>query len=158
MVREQAIRLLPQVPVGTTATTSGYTLVNLQTIFWAPTNRQRDLGVVTVTGVPVHLRATFSHATWTFGDTTTDQTQSPGSAYVPHSCTTAMCPDYYGHVYTAAGTKTVQLAVAWACEYGTDNGTTWQPVDPVPLAGPPATATITVYQTRAHLVAQPSGR
>jgi hypothetical protein len=59
-LREQAIRLLPTVAIGTAPRAD--TLVNIETILWADTTATRDLGTVTVTGIKVHLRARVRHA------------------------------------------------------------------------------------------------
>ncbi len=109
-----------------------------------------------VVGQPVRLRLDIDHATWTFGDDNSDTTASPGVAYDPEHkpCRTAQCPGYYGHTYTTTGIDTITLTIAWHATFSLD-GTTWTDVDPAPLTGPGASASITVRQARAILVPDP---
>ena len=153
-IRDQALRLLPQVSIGTAPRTN--TLVNIQTVLWAATTTQRTLPTVHITGQTVHLRLRLDHALWSFGDHTSDTADNPGTPYdADHNpCRTAQCPGYYGHTYTTTGTDTITLTVTWHASYSLDN-TTWIDVDPAPLTGPSAATTITVREARAVLVPDP---
>jgi hypothetical protein len=155
-VRDQVLRLLPRVAIGTTG--SPATLVNLQTVLWAATVARRSLGRVTIVGQPVWLRIALAHATWTFGDGTSEVTDDPGKAYDPDGdpCAQVMCPDYYGHVYRATGHVTISLRVSWQATYSLD-GAHFVPVDPDPLTGPASTHPLLVRQARAILVPNPGG-
>jgi hypothetical protein len=149
-IRDRVIRLLPAIsPV----TTGAHSLVNIQTVLWADTTTGRTLGRVTVVGQPVWLRLAFDHADWDFGDGSTATSEHPGKAYDEGTdpCRTVMCPDYYGHVYTATGTMTVRLRVAWNASYSLD-GSHYQPVDDAPITGPAGTVSIQVRQARGVLV------
>lgn len=153
-IRDQALRLLPRVGIGSAPQTS--TLVNIQTVLWATTTAQRNLGTVPITGQTVHLRLNLARARWTFGDGTTDTATNPGTPYdAEHGpCRTAQCPGYYGHTYTTTGTDTITLTIAWHASFSLD-GTTWTDVDPAPLTGPTSTTTLTVRQARTVLVPDP---
>ena len=154
VIRDQALRLLPRVGIGSAPRTT--TLVNIQTIVWAATTANRSLGTVRITGRKVRLRLTMHHATWTFGDATTGTTSGPGTAYDPtrNPCRSAQCPGYYGHIYTTTGSHTITLTIAWHATYSLD-GSTWTDVDAAALTGPTATTSITVRQARAVLVPDP---
>jgi hypothetical protein len=148
-LREQAIRLLPTVGIGTAPRADS--LVNIETILWADTTATRDLGTVTVTGIEVHLRARVRHVTWTFGDHTGDTTTDPGTAYTQaHPCRTATCPGYYGHTYRATGTDTLTATITWHAQYQLAGGA-WTDI-PTDLNGPTASTTLTVHQARSVLV------
>jgi hypothetical protein len=154
-VRDRVVKLLPVVAA---RSTDAATLVNIQTIVWADTPIRRSLGRVRVAGQPVWVRLVFARARWEFGDGDADTTATPGKVYDPDTdaCASVMCPDYYGHVYRTTGVMTVRVRVAWRASYSLD-GTHFQPVDPAPLTGPPATLRIHVRQARAVLVPNPGG-
>lgn len=154
-LRDQALRLLPSVSIATTD--GAYTLVNLQTLLWANTLVDRNLGTVTVLGQLVHLRAHFRQATWTFGDGESATTSTPGKAYDRENerCNTALCPHYYGHVYRETGAMTITLRIAWDASYSTD-GTAYRPVPGGAITGPAASTAITVREARGVLVADPA--
>jgi hypothetical protein len=153
-LRQQVLRLLPQVQIGSAWTTRA--LVNAQTILWAETDSRRALGTVTVVGRQVALRIGFDHATWDFGDGASDTTTDPGKPYSrADPCGTAQCPDYYGHTYTDVGDVTIALTVAWHAEFSLDDGATWTAVDPAPLSGPASTHDLTVVQARGIIVQNP---
>lgn len=153
-LRQQVLRLLPSVQIGSAWTTRA--LVNAESIFWAQTRANRNLGTVTVVGRQVALKIDFDHADWDFGDATTDTTDQPGRPYDDaNPCSTAQCPDYYGHTYRDTGPVTITLTIAWHAQFSLDNGTTWTDVDPAPLTGPSATHQLTVVQARGILVHDP---
>lgn len=151
-IRDQAIRLLPQVAIGTTD--NHVSLVNIQTIFWADTPARRDLGTVMVTGHKVWLRIAFDSATWDFGDGATDTATAPGKPYDRSGdpCNTKACPDYYGHYYREVGAMTVRLRVAWHATWSLD-GSHFTDVGNGPITGPQARYRLTVKQARGVLVA-----
>lgn len=155
-LRDQAFRLLPRVAIATTE--GAHTLVNIQTLLWAATGTERDLGTVTVLGRPVHLRVHFQQARWAFGDGSTDTSSTPGKPYDREHdrCNTKLCPHYYGHVYTATGSMALTLRVSWTADYSTD-GAAFQRVPGGPITGPPSTRTIIVREARGVLVADPNG-
>ncbi len=152
-IRDRVIRLLPRVAA---ATTGANTLVNIQTLLWADTPAERNLGRVTVVGQPVWLRLAFDHAQWDFGDGTRATTSHPGKAYDAQGdpCRAVRCPDYFGHTYTASGPVTVTLRVAWRATFSLDGGN-FEPVDDAPLTGPASTQRILVRQARGVLVVPP---
>jgi hypothetical protein len=153
-LRQQVLRLLPTVQIGSAWTTRA--LVNAESIVWAETQSNRTLGTVTVVGRRVALRIGFDHADWDFGDGATDSTTDPGKAYsTTDPCDTAECADYYGHTYTDTGAVTMTLTVAWHAQFSLDGGATWTDVDPAPLTGPPATHDLDVVQARGVLVPDP---
>lgn len=151
-IRDQVVRLLPVVGIGTTD--DHVSLVNIQTIFWADTAAQRELGAVVVTGRRVWLRVAFASAAWDFGDGVTDTATAPGKAYdkVGDPCGTKLCPDYFGHVYRDAGPVTVRLRVSWQASWSLD-GTHFLPVGAGPITGPAAAYSLTVRQAKGVLVA-----
>lgn len=150
-IRDRAIRLLPTIPVHTTGPN---TLVNIQTLFWAGTAADRDLGTVTVVGQPVRLRARVAYVDWDFGDGHTDRSDGPGKPYDREHdrCNTVMCPDYFGHVYRQTGQMTISVRITWDASYSLDGGATYNPVGTTPIAGPTSTAQVLVRQARAQLV------
>jgi hypothetical protein len=153
-LREQVLRLLPTVRIGSAWTARA--LVNAETVLWAQTDANRNLGTVTVVGRQVALKIAFDHADWDFGDGATDQTTDPGKAYSrADPCNTAQCADYYGHTYRDVGPVAITLTVAWHAQFSLDNGTTWTDVDAAPLAGPQATHDLTVVQARGIIVKNP---
>ncbi|MGH8963462.1 MAG: hypothetical protein ACRDWT_20100 [Jatrophihabitantaceae bacterium] len=153
-VRDQVLRLLPRVGIGTTG--SPATLVNVQTIVWADTPVRRSLGTVRVVGRPVWLRLGFAKANWAFGDGQRASNVGPGKVYDRHGdrCARVLCPHYFGHVYRAAGPVTITLTVSWRASYSLD-GIHYAAVDPDPLSGPAATQALLVRQARAVLVPNP---
>ena len=153
-LREQVLRLLPHVPIGSAWTTRA--LVNAQAIVWAATPPDRSLGTVTVVGRRVALRIGFDHASWDFGEGTTDSVTEPGKPYDrANPCATAQCPGYYGHTYRDTGKVTITLNVAWHAQFSLDNGTTWTDVDTVPLTGPRTSHDLQIVQARGILVPPP---
>ncbi len=153
-LRQQVLRLLPTVRIGSAWTTRA--LVNAETILWAETSAHRSLGTVTVVGRQVGLRIGFDHADWDFGDSTTDTTTDPGKPYSKADpCRAAQCPGYYGHTYADTGHVTITLSVAWHAEFSLDNGATWTAVDPAPLTGPATTHDLAVVQARGIIVQNP---
>ncbi|MEO6886881.1 MAG: hypothetical protein ABI232_11455, partial [Jatrophihabitantaceae bacterium] len=161
LLRQQAIRLLPHVAVGTTGkpdqiSTAPVSLVNIQTILWAQTTPTRDLGHVIILGQPVHLRITLAHADWNFGDGTTDTTTRAGKVYDEGTdpCATVRCPDYFGHVYSRTGSTTVKLAITWTGSYSLD-GAHYQPIGGGDITGPATAATLTLRQAHGVLVRPP---
>jgi hypothetical protein len=154
-LREQAIRLLPKVQIGSAWTHRA--IVNAQTVLWATTDANRTLPTATVVGRRVRLRIAFDHANWNFGDGATDTTTDPGKPYdeTGDPCAGARCPDYYGHTYTTRGAVTVTLTVAWHAEFSLNNGTTWTAIDAAPLTGPATTHQLDLVQERGVLVPDP---
>jgi hypothetical protein len=150
-VRQEAQRLVPRPAIGS-APPGGITLVNIQTLLWVDTPAQRALGTVPLLGHQVTLEVHVAQVTWDFGDGATDTTNLPGPKYDPHRpCMTKLCPDYWGHIYTTTGTKTIQATVTWTGRYRVDTGA-WQTI-PGTVTGPPSTTTITVREARGVLVA-----
>jgi hypothetical protein len=151
-IREQALRLLPHVTIGSAWTDTA--LVNAEVVLWAATPTDRDLGAVIVVGKQVQLRVSFVRADWDFGDGATDSARDPGKPYdgTTDPCRTAQCPDYYGYTYRHTGTRTIQLRVTWHAQYALGGGWTDIPGD---LTGPVATHDVTVKQARGVLVANP---
>lgn len=153
-LRQQVIRLLPTVQIGSAWTTRA--LVNAETVLWAQTDADRSLGTVTVVGRQVALKIGFDHADWDFGDGATTTTDDPGRPYDDADpCDTAQCPGYFGHTYRDIGPVTITLTVAWHAQFSLDGGATWTDVDPAPLAGPSATHDLTVVQARGIIVKNP---
>jgi hypothetical protein len=154
-LREQALRLLPTVAVGSAWTHRA--LIHAQTILWADTATDRTLPTVTVVGHRVQLRIHFEHATWDYGDGSTATTTSPGRAYNAQTdpCDTAQCPDYAGHTYTRTGPATITLTVSWHAQFHLDNRGTWTDIGTTPLTGPAATRELQLLQARGVLVRTP---
>jgi hypothetical protein len=154
-IRDQAIRLLPAVAIGT-AGPSPTTLVNIQTLLWARTGTDRSLGRVVIVGRPVWLKIVFDHGAWDFGDGTSASSATPGKAYddAEDPCAQVLCPDYYGHLYRATGAMTITLRVSWRASYSLD-GTHFQELAGGPITGPLASTALTVRQARAVLVPNP---
>jgi hypothetical protein len=156
MATEQARRLLPHPAILTTDGNSP-TLVNLETVFWIDTQPARTLGTVTLLGYAVTLRAHLIRVDWDFGDGHTDTTTGPEPAYQRSDpCNTAMCADYYGHVYRSTGTPTVTATLSWTGQYRVDGGPWLDISGTVAAAAQPST--ITVHQARAILVPNPPHR
>ena len=152
-VRQQIERLVPRPGIGV-APPGGVTLVNIQTLLWIGTTATRDLGTVTLLGRRVDLQVTVTSVRWDFGDGAVDTTTSPGRPYDPADpCSTALCPDYFGHTYTTTGPMTITATTTWTGRYRIDGGA-WQTIA-TPVTGPPEQAGVTVKQTRAVLVPTP---
>ncbi len=147
-LRAEALKLLTPVAIGTTA--GGHGLVNLEQLFWAQTTTTVTLGTVTLLGIPITLRVTFTSATWNFGDNHTDRTTTPGRPYQPGICHTNQCPMFYGHTYTTTGPHTVTLTITWTGQFHLTTGP-WTPI-PGALPGPTATTTVHLCQARAVLL------
>ena len=154
-IRDQALRLLPHVDIG--SAWPGTALVNAETVLWAKTDANRTLRTVTVVGKQVQLRIAFDHATWNYGDGSSDTWKSPGKAYdkAGDPCNTAQCADYSGHTYTHTGTVRISLTVAWHAQFSLDGGGTWTDVDDAALTGPAITHTVVLKQARGVLVPNP---
>jgi hypothetical protein len=96
-IREQILSLLPVVAIG--ASSAPFTLVNLETITWADTAKERPLGPITVVGQQVWIKLTYDHATWNYGDGTTENRKTPGNAYPSKGkCSSKLCASYDGHL------------------------------------------------------------
>ena len=150
-IRQQALRLLPHVSIGSAPDGAG--LTNAETVLWADTDTDRQLPTVTIVGQQVEIRISFDHANWTFGDGASDTTDSPGRPYDAESdpCETAQCADYYGHTYRSTGRVTVTLTVAWNAQYRL-GGQSWTDVGAAPLTGPAGTQSLTIRQARGVIV------
>jgi hypothetical protein len=150
-LREQVLRLLPAVRIGSAWATRA--LVNAQAVLWADTGVDRALSAVTVVGRHVALRIRFERAQWNFGDGQVDAAAAPGAAYDQRAdpCRTAQCPGYFGHTYAATGPVTITLRVSWHAQFSLD-GATWTDVDAAPLTGPLTTHRLVVVQARGVLV------
>jgi hypothetical protein len=153
MVWQQAQRLIPTAQIGLAPRQD--TLVNMETIMWVATARQRTLPTVTILGRPVHVQIRVDHVTWNYGDGHTSTSNGPGRPYDAqrHPCTTAQCPDYAGHTYTSTGRLTITATVTWQATFQVAGG----PATPIPgtLDGPPNTATLLVREARSVLVRDP---
>jgi hypothetical protein len=154
MVWEQAQRLIPAAQIGLAPRHD--TLVNMETIMWVATARQRSLPTVTILGRPVSVHISIDHVAWKYGDGHTATSDGPGRAYdARHDpCKTAQCADYDGHTYTTTGQPTVSATVTWTATFQVAGG----PATPIPgtLDGPPSTATLHVEQARSILVRDPT--
>ncbi|MEP6599775.1 MAG: hypothetical protein ABJB98_10070 [Actinomycetota bacterium] len=165
MVYEQMVKLVPS-PAVKAAPGKGTTLVNIQTIFWVDTPADRSLGAVSLLGHQVALRIHADHVAWDFGDGTTDSSGPVGTAYTAgDNCTTAQCPGFYGHTYTAtssAGAFSVTATTTWSGQYAIDGGA-WQDVQSTidgtnTVTAPAISVTINVVQARGVLVPAPGER
>ncbi len=153
-LRDQALRLLPTVAVGTAWDHRG--LVNAEAVLWAATARARRLPTVTVVGQRVALRIGFDHADWDYGDGQRETTADPGRVYRESDpCHTAQCDGYAGHTYRTSGPMTITLQVSWHAQFSLDGGATWTDIDPAPLTGPATVHALTIEQARAVLVPDP---
>ena len=150
MVRQEVVRLLPPVAVGV-APANGPTLVNFETIFWSPTPAQRELGPVTILGQRVAITIRFDHATYDYGDGTTETVDGPGAAWTPEVCSTAQCPTLQGHTYTEpAASVTARSTVTWTATFTVGNGAA-QPI-PGTVDGPTSAHTLQVLEGRSVIV------
>lgn len=154
LVRQQVEKLVPHPGIGV-APPGGRTLVNLQTVLWADTPRDRSLGTVRLLGIyRVSLRVHVRQVVWDFGDGTSASTGTPGRPYrVGEHCATVSCPGHFGHVYGTTGSMTITSRVSWTGQYSV-NGGRWQTIVGA-VTGPPAAARVTVVQARGVLVADP---
>src|SRR5215471_7822259 len=153
MVWQQAQRLIPTAPIGLAPRHD--TLVNMETIMWVATARQRTLPTVVILGRPVSVQISVDHVTWDFGDGRTGTSNGPGRPYdAAHDpCKTAQCADYDGHTYTTTGHLTVTATVTWKATFQVDGG----PVTAIPgtLDGPGSAAALLVQEARSVLVRDP---
>ena len=155
LVRQQVEKLVPHPGIGV-APPGGRTLVNLQTVLWSDTPRDRSLGTVRLLGIyRVALRVHVRQVVWEFGDGASARTGSPGRPYrVGEHCATVSCPGHFGHVYARTGSMTITSRVSWTGQYSV-NGGRWQTIAGA-VTGPQAAAQVTVVQARGVLVADPS--
>jgi hypothetical protein len=155
LARQEIEKLVPRPGIGV-APPGGKTLVNLQTVLWADTPADRNLGTVTLLGTyRVALRVHVQQVAWAFGDGATEVADGPGLPYSKgEHCTTVTCPGHFGHVYATTGTMTITEQVTWSGQYSV-NGGAWQDVAGT-VDGPAATAQVTVLQARGVLVADPT--
>ena len=153
MVWQQAQRLIPTALIGLAPRHD--TLVNMETIIWVATTRQRTLPTVVILGRPVSVQISVDHVTWDFGDGRTGTSNGPGRPYdAAHDpCKTAQCADYDGHTYTTTGHLTVTATVTWKATFQVDGG----PVTAIPgtLDGPGSAAALLVQEARSVLVRDP---
>ncbi len=154
MVWQQAQRLIPTAPIGLAPRHD--TLVNMETIMWVATARQRTLPTVVILGRPVSVQISVDHVTWDFGDGRTGTSNGPGRPYdAAHDpCKTAQCAHYDGHTYTTTGHLTVTATVTWKATFQVDGG----PATAIPgtLDGPASAAALLVQEARSVLVRDPT--
>jgi hypothetical protein len=151
-IREQAIRLLPPVAIG--SAWSHTALVNAEVILWAATPTNRALPAITLSGQHISLRIQLRTAHWSYGDGSQQTRSTPDRPYDRQDpCHTAQCPHYAGHTYTSTGLKTITLTITWHAQYRTGTGT-WQDIDR-DITGPTTRHQMTVKQARAVLVPNP---
>jgi hypothetical protein len=119
LVREQVTRLVPRAAIGLAPRQA--TLVNIQTIMWVGTAKQRTLAPLTILGRRVVVTLRFDHVDWAFGDGQSESSTTPGKAYdgVNAPCKTVDCPGYYGHTY---GAMTVTGQATWVASFTVDGG------------------------------------
>jgi hypothetical protein len=155
LVRQEIEKLVPHPGIGV-APPGGKTLVNVQTVLWADTPADRDLGTVTLLGLfQVGLRVHVAQVVWDFGDGATDVVDGPGVPYRKgEHCATVSCPGHYGHVYRGTGRLRITSQVRWSGQYSV-NGGAWQNVAGT-VDGPTARTQVTVVQARGVLVADPT--
>jgi hypothetical protein len=153
MVWQQAQRLIPTAQIGLAPRHD--TLVNMETIMWVATARQRTLPTVTILGRPVSVHISVDHVAWDYGDGQTTTSSDAGRPYdAAHDpCKTAQCPDYEGHTYTTTGELTVTATVTWRATFQVAGG----PATAIPgtLDGPASTAVLRVREARSVLVRDP---
>ena len=154
MVKQAIEKLVPKPSVGI-APPGGRTLVNEQTVLWADTPADRNLGTVTLLRIfRVGLRVHVDHVDWDFGDGHTDVTATPGAPYEKgEHCKEVTCPGHYGHIYATTGDMTVGAQVSWTGQYAV-NGGAWQDIDGT-VTGPQQTAQVGVIEARGVLVPDP---
>jgi hypothetical protein len=153
MVWQQAQRLIPTAQIGLAPRHA--TLVNMETIMWVATARQRTLPTVTILGRPVSVHISIDHVAWDYGDGQTNMSSDPGRPYdAEHDpCKTAQCLDYDGHSYSTTGQLTVTATVTWKATFQVAGG----PATAIPgtLDGPASTAALLVREARSVLVPDP---
>jgi hypothetical protein len=153
MVRDRAERLLPH-PVIESAPPGHATLVNIETVLWIASPSERRLGTVNLLGRQVDIRAHIERVAWDFGDGATATTAGPGAAYSNHDpCRTKQCPGYFGHTYTATGTKTITADLTWTGQFRVEGGE-WQTIPGTVTAAATSTR-IDVKEARGVLVPNP---
>ena len=153
MARAEAEKLLPHPKIGT-APAGGVSLVNIETVLWVDTKPDLTLGTVTLLGYRVTLRAHLERVDWSFGDQSSETTSGPGKAYTKDDpCTTAQCPDYFGHVYRNTGHLTIGAQLTWTGQFQVDGGALQDIAGAVtaPAAGQP----IHIREARGVLVDNP---
>jgi hypothetical protein len=150
MVRQEAQRLVPRAAIGLAPKQK--TLVNVETIMWVDTPRERDLPVATILGQQVTIHITVTGVAWDYGD---DNTVAHGPIGTPYDakhnpCKTKQCADYEGHTYTTTGHMAITATVSWRASFRVGGG----PVTAIPgaLTGPTAAADVLVREARAVLV------
>lgn len=156
MVRDRITRLVPGAAVGVAP--QGRTLVNIETVLWVNAPRSRALSPLTILGRQVTVALSLDHVDWIFGDGTTGAATSAGKAYDDASdpCRTALCADYFGHVYRDTGAVTVSATVSWVASFRVDGGDGVR--IPGTVSGPTGRAELTVQQARGVLVPDPGSR
>ena len=154
MVWQQAQRLIPTAQIGLAPRDD--TLVNMETIMWVATARQRTLPTVVILGRPVSVQISIDHVSWDFGDGRTSTSNGPGRPYDAERdpCRTAQCVDYDGHTYVTTGRLTVTATVTWRATFQVDGG----PATAIPgtLDGPSSAAALLVQEARSVLVRDPT--
>ncbi len=147
------MKLVPKPTIGT-APPDGKTLVNIQTLLWINTPATVNLGTSPLAGHQVTLTASVQTVAWNFGDQHTDTATTPGRPFLTTDhCSTATCPDYYGHTYTTTGTMTITATTTWTGRYNIDGGPFLAITGTATSA--PQTTTVTVKQSRAILIPNP---
>jgi hypothetical protein len=155
-VRARAVRLVPAAALGVAPKAA--TLVNIQTLLWVAAPKNRTLAPITILGHRVVITLELDHVDYTFGDGATDTQPDPGKPYddANDPCNTKLCPDYYGHIYTVTGRKTITATASWNASFTVDGG--GAVTIPGTVAGPTATLSMLVRQARAVLVPNPGER
>jgi len=113
---------------------NGWMVVGLHTNFYSDATRHDVAG--TLLGYPASVRFTPRAWHWTFGDGQTLSSARPGASWAAQQLA-EFDPTSTSHVYTAAGTYTIDLSVEFSAEYRF-GGPDW-----VPIAG-----TVTVPANR----------
>jgi len=153
LVRAQVVRLVPTAALGLAP--DSVTLVNIQTVMWVDAPGAQNLPMVRILGQRVVIHLIADHVAYDFGDGRSDADGPVGKRYdgTGDPCRTRLCPDYYGHVYTVRGEKTVTATVYWRASFTVDGGPRQQV--PGTVAGPASSATVRVREARAVLVPNP---
>jgi hypothetical protein len=150
MVRAHVERLLPHPTIGT-APPGGTSLVNIETVMWAATPSDIELGRIRLLGHDVDLRAHLERAAWRFGDGTTETADGPGTPYSTRQpCRTKTCPGYFGHVYRHTGRVAIEAELTWTGRFRVDGGA-WQDI-PGTVDAPATGSVVRVREARAILV------
>jgi hypothetical protein len=157
MVRQEIIKRLKPVPIGTAPPPGKSVLVNTQWIAWLPTPAEKSLGTVALLGYQVALRIHLEHVDWDYGDGAIGTTTTPGKVYdhVHDRCHTATCSEYLGHVYPKSGAFTAKAAITWSGQYSVDGGAWVDIPGTVTPAQGPATLPVAVIEARSVLVPSP---